>query len=150
MPDDLELLALEDVWTGAPPLASVVAAADYRVELEQPSPERDALRVAARDLLNSPTLERERQRGSGHVRYDLRPLLGDVDVEVPAGGLPALVVRTLFHVERGAGRPEEVVAALGERLRTALAVRSTTRLRVLLVDELGQVPAATEASVGRK
>jgi hypothetical protein len=42
----------------------------------------------------------------------------------------------LFHPELGTGRPEEVVAALGERLGIGLVAGSIVRERVLLTDEL--------------
>jgi hypothetical protein len=37
--------------------------------------------------------------------------------------------------EGGVGRPEEIVAALGERLGRALATRTLTRERIVLSDD---------------
>jgi radical SAM-linked protein len=131
-PDGITIVDLHDVWLGAPALSASVEAADYRIELGPPVPAGEDVEAAAAQLLAAPTLERERPRGSGSVRYDLRPLLGDVR----RGATDAeLLVRTLFHVERGAGRPEEVLAALGERLGRTLAADRTTRLRLLLRGE---------------
>lgn len=112
LPAELELRDLFDVWLGAPALAASLVAAEYCVELPGlPEDGTDRLRDAARRLLASPALERERARGSGTVRYDLRPLVADISVQ---GDPPSLRIRTTFHPERGAGRPEEVLAALAE------------------------------------
>ena len=65
--------------------------------------------AAADDLLRADRLPRERSKGGGTVRYDLRPLLDDITVE--PGPPPIIRARTRFHPELGTGRPEEVVAA---------------------------------------
>ena len=124
-----------DVWLGVPPIAAAVAAADYRVILTAASdPGAERLRRAARELLAAPSLERRRPRGSDSVTYDLRPLVAWIDVD---GERPAVVrIRTLFHPERGTGRPEEVIAALGAVLGATLDVTATIRERVLLADEI--------------
>jgi radical SAM-linked protein len=134
-PAGIAIEDLHDVWLGAPPLAASVAAADYRIALAgDSSAEPAALRDAAARLLSAPTLERRRARGTDSVAYDLRPLLAAVDVSdaVPA----VLLVRTRFHPERGAGRPEEVLAALADAIGTPLTAAETVRERVLLVDDI--------------
>jgi radical SAM-linked protein len=135
LPDGWRLVGLEDCWLGAPALASVVAAADYRVELEGSGADSAAVASAAASLMAAPRLERERQKGAGTVRYDLRPLL--IDVRVAETGPPLAVrVRTRLHPTLGAGRPEEVVAALAEACGAPLATGSVVRERVLLSDEV--------------
>lgn len=80
-------------------------------------------------------LPRERVKGGATVRYDLRPLLLDVSVGDP--GPPLLVrARTRFHPVLGTGRPEEVVAALGDQAHVSLVTRSVVRERLILADEL--------------
>lgn len=123
------LIDLFDVWVGGPALAGRVVGADYRIELDIP-PDGD-LATAARGLVEARELRRVRQKGEGTVAYDLRPLLADLTVDT-SGGRSSLRVRVRIHPEFGAGRPEEVVAALGERLGREIDVRSISRERVIL------------------
>lgn len=133
VPAGWHIVELIDVWLAGPPLAGRVAAADYRIALAG-SVDAAELGRAASDLLHADRLPRERAKGAGTVTYDLRPLL--IDVAVAPG--PPLVVRTRtrFHPELGTGRPEEVLAALGDRLGTKLEAASVVRERLLLVDDL--------------
>jgi hypothetical protein len=133
VPEGWRLVDLHDVWLGAPALAGQVAAADYRIELGQAEPE--ALARAAAAVLASPRLPRERTKGGAVVAYDLRPLLVEVAV---AGAGPPLVVRarTRFDPALGTGRPEEVVAALGDVVGQDLTISNIVRERLILADEL--------------
>ncbi len=138
MPEGWSLVELLDVWVGGPPLAGRVVAADYRVELEGDA-DPGAIADAARALLNASTLPRVRSKGEASVSYDLRPLLVAAAVADP-GPPTVLRLRTRFHPEFGTGRPEEVIAALGERLGRplavrALAVRAVVRERLILADD---------------
>lgn len=133
LPEGWRLVELIDVWLAGPPLAGRVAAADYRIELAGPA-DAEALKNAADDLLRADRLPRERVKAGATTTYDLRPLLIAIDVDP---GPPTVVrTRTRFHPELGTGRPEEVVAALGERIGKALDTRSITRERLLLIDDL--------------
>jgi hypothetical protein len=134
LPPGHELVDLEDVWLGAPPLPGRVAAAEYRVRLERPGAGRDALTAAASTLLEARELPRVRQKGSGPVPYDLRPLLADISIG--DGEPPEITMRTVFHVQRGTGRPEEVVAALGDELGIPLRPESVVRAGLLLEDDV--------------
>jgi hypothetical protein len=59
------------------------------------------------------------------------------DVRVLDDGPPIRIrARTRFDPVRGTGRPEEVVAALGDRLGRPLSVASIVRERLILADEL--------------
>jgi radical SAM-linked protein len=137
LPAGWRLVDLTDVWLGGPPLAGRVAAADYRVTLEASrSLDPGRLRQAARDLLDASRIPRERTKGSGTVEYDLRPLL--LDVALVDDGPPVVIAtRTRFHPELGTGRPEEVVAALGDRAGVPLEIAAVVRERLRLVEELG-------------
>jgi hypothetical protein len=141
-------IGAEDVWLGAPPLAGRVSAADWRIEVGdadlscEPAISRDRLAEAARALIAARTLSRVRVKGTTEKRYDLRPLLADVRVD-PADGSPApgadtlvVRVRTRIHPELGAGRPEEVIAALAETAGLAIEIVATTRERLVLADDL--------------
>jgi hypothetical protein len=131
---------LGDVWLGAPALAGAVAGADYRATLASdtdPGPER--LREGADALLAEPSLPRVREKGGRDVAYDLRPLLAGIGI---VGGPPTtLLIRVRFDPERGSGRPEEVLGALGERIGRTLTWEAIVRERLLLADELQQQTA---------
>ncbi len=127
IPTGHEIVALHDVWVGAPALQSVVSGATYRVTLapEPRPPTVDVLRAVAARLLARQTLPRTRAKASGTVTYDLRPLLEGIEV---ADATFRVTVR--IDPERGMGRPEEVVAALSEELGVELAVASVVRERL--------------------
>jgi radical SAM-linked protein len=134
LPPGWRVVDLHDVWLAGPPLAGRVAAADYRVTLAD-AVDAGRISAASLDVLAAKRLPRSRQKGAGAVEYDLRPLL--VDLRVREAGPPVVIsMRTLFHPELGTGRPEEVVAALGERLGDGLVAGAIVRERVLLTDEL--------------
>ncbi len=134
LPEGWRLVDLYDVWLGGPPLAGQVVAADYRIEVGG----ADAAAVvgdACDALLRASAIRRERAKGNEVVGYDLRPLL--VDVGVAQAGPPLLVrARTRFHPVLGTGRPEEVVAALGDLLGAPLTTGAIVRERLVLADEL--------------
>jgi hypothetical protein len=154
---------LFDVWVGAASLPAAVVAGDYLVtahpadgqaaagQADDADPkagsDRAALegRVAAAiaALLTEPRVERRREKGGGPVVVDIRPHVVDLcvipdrdaaDRPDPAAGI-ALAMRLLLGGERGVGRPDEVVAALAERLGIELVVDSLVRRRVVLADD---------------
>lgn len=127
------LVELHDVWLAGPPLAGRVAAADYLVTLVGDVPV-DRLRNAARDLLAAPRLLRSRARGDASVEYDLRPLV--IDVDVRAGPPVTMTARTRIHPEIGTGRPDEVVAAIGDRCGVPLEIAHIVRERLVLAEDL--------------
>ena len=134
-------ISAEDVWLGEPALAGRVSAADWRIELRGPDGlDRAPIAEAVQRLLAAHSLPRIRRKGTTEKPYDLRVLLEDVTVEPGAEGRAAtagpivLCVRTKFHPELGAGRPEEVVAALAESLGVAIEVAGLVRVRLLLGD----------------
>jgi radical SAM-linked protein len=141
LPDGHRLVDLFDVWLGEPSLAASLAAADYRLDVRGASAAE--LGEACRALLVAPTLERTRSKGEGRsVAYDLRPLLLRLDAlpGAAASGAAdeaATVSMRLHHgQEGGAGRPDEVVYALGEWLGRQVSVASAVRERLLTSAEL--------------
>lgn len=135
LPDGHELIELHDVWLGEPPLPGQAAAADYRIELKG-APNAPALAEAAGRLLAAHSLRRPKPKGGGD--YDLRPLLDEIAVDGArdgAGKQVLLRVRTRFDPERGAGRPDEVVAALSELAGADLTITTIVRERVVLASE---------------
>ena len=133
MPAGWRLVDVHDVWLAGPPLAGRVAAADYRVELAGEAPV-ERLRIAAVELTAANQLLRRRARGDQNVEYDLRPLL--IDVGVHDAAPVTVTTRTRFHPDLGTGRPEEVVAALGDRAGVSLEIASIVRDRLVLAEDL--------------
>ena len=136
-PGGIVVATLHDVWLGAPALAACVAAADYRIALaDDIGCDAAAIQAAASRLLSAATLERRRPRGDGWVIYDLRPLLAAIEIDVRDATRTTLRVRTRFHPERGAGRPDEVLAAVAEAAGTELRAAEIVRERILLAEDL--------------
>jgi hypothetical protein len=137
LPAAHEWVDAEDVWLGAPALAGQVAAADWRIDVDGP-PDMDRSRLdrAVAELARAPTIPRVRAKGTSEKAYDLRPLLLDLGLERGADGQLEVRARTRFDPALGAGRPDEVIGALVEASGLALLVRSMTRTRLLLAEEL--------------
>jgi radical SAM-linked protein len=133
LPGEWRVVELVDVWLAGPPLAGRVAAADYRIEIAGPV-DVTTLARAATELLDAERLPRERAKGDATVTYDLRPLL--IAIEIEAGPPVIVRARTRFHPELGTGRPEEVLAAIGDRIGSTVAAVSICRERLLLIDDL--------------
>ena len=148
-------ISAEDVWLGEAALAGRVSAADWRIELGGANLDRARIVDAARQLIDARSVPRIRRKGATEKRYDLRILLDGLDVDdtvaVGNSGAAAAVVlraRTRFHPELGAGRPEEVVAALGEFAGVAFEIAALSRIRLLLADD--PPPRARPAGLGRR
>jgi uncharacterized protein DUF2344 len=138
LPPGHELVALENVWLGAPALAGRVAAADYAVSLGR-AVDREAIAAAAERLMAADRLVRERAKGGGVKSYDLRALLLSIEIANAIGdGDEEVVVRfrSRIHPELGSGRPDEVIAALGNELGRPLEPIETIRERLVLGDEV--------------
>jgi radical SAM-linked protein len=145
LPAGHRLVDLHDAWLGEPALAAQLEAADYQIEIEPVDGGVAVLAQASRALLEAETLPRTRSKGSRDVTYDLRPLLADVRA-FEANQVTILEIRTRFSSERGAGRPEEVTAALAEAANRQLTARVTRRTRLWLGSETPPPPtlAATD------
>ena len=137
LPAGWRLVEAYDVWLGEAALPGRVVASVYRARLTAAALDLTRLPAAAAALLDSPSLVRERRKGEGSVRYDLRPFIDRFEAQ-PVGG-DVVVRMTLRHdPEKGVGRPEEVIAALGEAAGTVLETIEVVRERL----ELGDPPAA--------
>jgi radical SAM-linked protein len=135
LPSGCDLVELADVWLGAPPLAGAIVGADYRVTVAPDGdPGIDEARRAAEDLLAQSSVMRMRRKGGREVAYDLRSLVGGIEV---IGGPPTtLRIRARFDPERGSGRPEEVFGALSDSLGQPIVPAETVRERLLLAEDL--------------
>ncbi|HYN47907.1 MAG TPA: TIGR03936 family radical SAM-associated protein [Candidatus Nanopelagicales bacterium] len=141
LPAGTSLVDLYDIWVGAPSAPASVVAADYRVLLA--GPPRWAVEAAVLALLGAAALPRERRREKKTVAYDLRPLVLSLEVRASDGSGMTLAMR-LRHAPDAVGRPEEVVAALGEppaSLQEAPTVRSIVRARIVMADDPDASPA---------
>ncbi len=136
LPAGLSLVDLHDVWVGAPSAPAGVVAADYRVHLAGPA--RWMVEGAVLALLGAATLPRERRREKKTTAYDLRPLILGIEVRGSDVSGVTLAMR-LRHAPDAVGRPEEVVAALGEPpappLPVPLVVHSIVRERVVMAGD---------------
>ncbi len=148
LPAGLSLVDLHDVWVGAPSAPAAVVAADYRAHLAGPA--RWMIEGAVLALLGATTLTRERRREKKTTAYDLRPLILGLGVAGSDASGVTLAMR-LRHTPDAVGRPEEVVAALGEPpaapLPVALVVHSIVRERVVMADDPGAPTAAVPAGI---
>jgi hypothetical protein len=113
-----------------------------------------AVRVAAEALCAAATLPRERRKGEAMIAYDLRPFVQAIEVAevdaVPGRDLaivgPILRMTLRHDPEKGIGRPEEVLAALEERVGFPLEVHSLVRERLVLA----ALPVAEEPVLRRR
>jgi radical SAM-linked protein len=132
MPPSHRLVEAYDVWPGAPALPGQVTSSVYRAEARRDDVDATALASACDAMLEARSLERERVKGTGTVRYDLRPFIETLAVD--ATGDPVTLRMTLRHdPERGIGRPDEVLAALTDRMGgSAPALTALVRERLVL------------------
>lgn len=111
MPPGLEVTRVEEVELRSPALQSLMRAADYRVSVRTREPV-EGLRTRTQALLEEPALLRRRQHKGGWQSYDLRPFIQNVLVEPGPADTIYLHMRLQASPE-GAGRPDEVLDALG-------------------------------------
>ena len=135
LPAGWTIVDLYDVWLAGPALAGRVVAAEYRIELAAGTGDAAKVAEAAARLMAARELPRDRVKGGGIVRYDLRPLIEGVAV---VDGGPPVVVRatTRFDPELGTGRPDEVLAALSDAAGATLDAAAIVRERLILADDL--------------
>lgn len=147
LPNGFDLVDLYDVWLNAPSVASQLVSATYLVEARGAT--RDEIVRAIDRLLAADQLDRRRVREKKTVAYDLRPLVLALDVvpsHGPVAGRPtvdddgrgpvvAVRMRLRHAQEEGTGRPEEVVAALGELAGRELEIDLTVRERLDLAGD---------------
>jgi Uncharacterized protein conserved in bacteria (DUF2344) len=144
MPVGHVLVDLYNVWLGESPLPGRVAASVYRLTLSTPAT-AEALARAAATLLEAETLPRNRRKGEATVTYDLRPLLAAVEVRDVADG-PEIRMTLRHDAARGVGRPDEVLAALGDLLGGGpLAPKGLWRESLVLAEPPPPEPPAPRA-----
>lgn len=149
MPRGYRVVDLYDVWVGARAIAPQLVAADYRMTLL--NVEAVQVEMAAARLMAAESLPRERRRETRSAPYDLRPLLLDLRAapadpatippdatEAPA---TALWMRLRHSQDKGAGRAEEVAAALADELGLVAEVGSVPNEEAAVADAAEAVGA---------
>jgi radical SAM-linked protein len=139
LPDGVEMVDAREVWQGFPSAASQLRAAEYEVQVRPRGDaplSSDELRGAVVRLLAADRLPGKRRRGESERRSDsgqrdLRPYVEDVEVLAVDEAARTATLRMVLRLDpSGAGRPEDVVAALDLPVRAGQAVRT----RLLFVD----------------
>lgn len=130
LPPGLDVSQVDEVELGSPSLQSQMRAADYRAVVRSPEPV-EAIATRVELLLESPTLPRRREHKGKLQTYDLRPLIQTLAVEPGPKGVCILTMR-LQASPQGAGRPDQVLDALG----LTLAVRGIERTTLHFASDL--------------
>lgn len=150
LPAGSTLVDLYDVWLGEPALPGQVVASVYRARPSGPAVDAAAIEVAAGAIMAAPELRRERQRGDRTVAYDLRPFIETVAVEPGPDGATDIVMVLRHDPEKGIGRPDEVLAELGERSGAPLADASLVRMRLILAERPPEAPRSATRPAPRR
>lgn len=111
LPPGLEVIGVEEVDLRGPSLQSQMRAAEYRSVVQTQEP-IEAVRARVQALLNATALLRQRHHKGKMQTYDLRSLIQSVIVE-PGQGEQVVLLMRLQASPEGAGRPDQVLEALG-------------------------------------
>ena len=111
LPQGLKLLGVRELWLKLPSLQSLVRYAEYQVEVES-NKEPKEVREAIQSLLAKDSLPWQHAREKEIRRYDLRHLIDDLWILERQNSRYLFGMR-LRNDPSGAGRPEQVVLALG-------------------------------------
>lgn len=112
LPQGIRILDVKEIWHGLPSLQSKVRYAEYQVKVETNGKELDEVQLAFRSLLAKEHLPWQHHRDKEVRRYDLRALLQDLWL-VDWSNTECTIGMRLRNDSTGAGRPEQVTAALG-------------------------------------
>jgi radical SAM-linked protein len=110
-PRGLDLLSAIEVDLREPSLQSQMRAADYQAVVRS-TETVDSIATRVQALLELPAVPRQRRHKGRWQTYDLRPLIHSVTVGQGLDGEQILAMR-LQASPQGAGRPDEVLDALG-------------------------------------
>ena len=128
----LRILELREGPLKQSSLQSMLRASSYEVEVLDPRT-ADQWQSAINDLLARDEIPWSHQRGKETKSYDLRPLILQIELLGVSDGAARLSMH-LRNDERGAGRPEQVMLALG-------ATEEPTRMHRTAI-ELAQEPVS--------
>jgi radical SAM-linked protein len=120
LPSGLDIIQAFVIPLPLPSLQAQIRFAEYVVRV--PATSQQSLHEAIVALLALDSLPWQHQRDTGTKCYDLRPLIDDIKVLAIDPGMASIFMR-LRHGSEGAGRPEQVVKALG--LDTSIDIHRT-------------------------
>ena len=147
LPPGFRIVDLYDVWLGAPSITAALSAISTRATIRGASV--SDVHDAVRTLLAAGRLDRTRAKGAEQRQaYDLRPLILELEAQTEEMAGPALdatgmdaaasVVRMVLRssADGPSGRPDEVIAALGELIGRELELVEQVRERLWTSDEV--------------
>lgn len=111
LPQGIHLLGAWVAGLNSPSLQSLVCFAEYQVEIEAEKQSQE-VKLAIQSLLSAAEIPWHHHRDTGERHYDLRALIDDLWLIRCGNSLCTLGMR-LRSDPSGAGRPEQVAAALG-------------------------------------
>jgi len=111
LPNGIEILQVYPIAPTMPSLQSQVRYAEYKVEVETENERQDA-KTALTNLLSVKRLPWQHQMDTGPRNYDLRALIDDLWL-IDWHSDYATIGMKLRCDSGGAGRPEQVITALG-------------------------------------
>jgi radical SAM-linked protein len=111
MPTGMQILNTCQVDAGLPALQAQLTAAEYAVEVAA-GEGVDCIGQALTAMLASKQFPWQHERDTGIKSYDLRPLIEDLWLESYNNNIAVIGMRLVCD-NRGSGRPEQVVKALG-------------------------------------
>jgi radical SAM-linked protein len=139
LPPGHGLLDLHDVWLGAPSVASLLVAMDYRVQVHSEvgaaqQTELSQLSTGVGRILGAARLDRARPKGGRPSTRDLRPFIESLTVAESPPAVLGMRLRTDSSI--GFARPEEILLALSDEIGREIVADSIVRERLILADEV--------------
>jgi radical SAM-linked protein len=111
LPQGLTITDIKSAGLNEPSLQSQVRFAEYKVEIETEL-QTENIESAIASLLSAKEIPWQHQRDTGIRNYDLRPLIDNV-LLLELHGSRCTLSMNLVCSSNGAGRPEQVIKALG-------------------------------------
>jgi len=149
LPPGHTLVDLYNVWLGEAALPGQVVASVYRATVDPPNQDPGRLAAAVAEIEAAASLPRRRTKGDRTIDYDLRPMIGRLGIR--QDGPSTVIEMTLRHdPARGVGRPDEVLAELGDRTGGPIAGTHLTRERLILAEVPSPTPAAPRRPAGTR
>jgi len=111
LPDGIEIKNVKDIWLKLPSLQSRVCFAEYVIRVAKEMSSDEASR-SMKSLLQKESVAWQHYRGAKIHKYDLRQLIEDLWV-VQEDEESMILGMRLINGQTGAGRPEQVLLALG-------------------------------------
>jgi len=128
LPGGIQMEQVQPIPLPMPSLQSLIQFAEYRVEVATEKT-KEEIETGIDNLLSLEHLPWQHQRDTGPRKYDLRPLVNDLQLLRWTKGQCAISMRLLCG-SNGSGRPEQVAAALGFNEHPSSMHRTRLILRI--------------------